>query len=65
MAVSTSTQSPFITSAVYWCYFDHSLPLTAVGDFVQEDEVLAEIETDKVRYITPSYYLPTKQLVML
>ena len=27
----------------------YSLSIAAVGDFVKEDEVLAEIETDKVR----------------
>lgn len=32
--------------------YNVSLVLTEVGDYVKEDEVIAEIETDKVRHLT-------------
>ena len=37
-------------------YIHTYIQLTEVGDFVKEDELLAEIETDKVKYIHQLYH---------
>lgn len=34
---------------VHYAFIIHSFLLAAVGDFVQEDELLGEVETDKVQ----------------